>query len=306
MNFLSHLLEFLRRSVKDPSYAVYFLRNYRLIRTRFPRVASFLRMRSRWGRLCEKKGGSVYSRLHVIIRSTDAVVNVNSSRALECMGIVTKHDVIRAGAKTVFEAAARFCREHSSDCLKLTIVTDRMTETGRSLYREFSCQTSLDCEFVESAPGNAATFRRQIELALEDSDDTLVAIFEDDYACAQDVFLEVYDLFNRTNGLLGFNPHFHPNLIAEHEPVRLYKLCGKLYQSVLTTCCTFFIGACDIRKYKRSFLRYEGWENASINDVWRKGICLSPCGRTLAEHLHRSDLSPVFIFPPIESQTKTP
>ena len=306
MAFLSHLFEFFRRSIKDPMYAVYFLRNYRPIQTRFPQIASFFKKRSRWELLHEKEGGAVYTRLHVILRSTDAVVNVNSSRALECLGIVTKHDVIRAGAKTVFEAAAHFSREQGSDCLKLTIVTDRMSETGRRLYREFARQASLECEFVESAPGNAATFRRQIELALEDSDDTLVAIFEDDYACAKDIFIEVYDLFNRTNGLIGFNPHFHPNLIAVHEPVRLYKLCGKLYQSVRTTCCTFFIGASDVRKHKRSFLRYEGWENASINDVWRRGICLSPCGRTLAEHLHRSDLSPVFMFPPAESQTKIP
>ena len=43
-------------------------------------------------------------------------------------------------------------------------------------------------------------------------------------------------------------------------------------------------------KYLRS---YDGGEGGTVNVVWKKGICLSPIGWTMAEALHRQELSPV-------------
>ncbi|MGN0888066.1 MAG: hypothetical protein ACI4UY_04205 [Kiritimatiellia bacterium] len=293
MGFAGNLVSVLVRALHDPGYLVYFFRNYHPIRTRFPRLDTYLIQRSLESRLKEVPPHNGYRSIHIILRTTDAVVNVNSSRDLEDIGIFTKHDVIRMGARSVFRAARRFVAKYGVEALRMTIVTDRLSAEGRRLYACFGEESGIVCQFVEADQGNAATFRRQIEVAQLDSSDTLVAIFEDDYKCDENMFCEVFDIFNATRGLLGFCPHFHPDVIRRYTAVRIYKIMGRFYQAIPKTCCTFFIGAADIAKYRRHFLRYEGWEDASINDVWQKGICLSPCARTLAEHLHRSDLSPV-------------
>lgn len=234
---------------------------------------------------------SRYTRLHVILRTTDAVMNVNQGRKLEKIGLHTKKDVIRMGSGSVATAAREFAARFGDDKLEVSIVADRLSKDGIELYDELfhGCRF----RFESAAPGNAATFRKQIDLALRDDDKTLVAIYEDDYLTDPSAFCLAFKLFNTVQKLSGYTPHNHPDVLRNALLTRLYRIGGESFKMVHTTTCTFIAGADLIRRHRRSFYRYDGYENLSINRVWAKEVCLAPCGWTHAEHLHLSDLSPV-------------
>jgi len=234
---------------------------------------------------------SRYTRLHIILRTTDAVMNATAPRGLEEIGIRTKKDVIRMGAGSVAVAARAFLDKYGADKLTVSIVADRLSDDGRELYDELFQEVPF--EFVPSAPGNANTFRSQIDLASKDDDKTLVAVYEDDYLTDPKAFTTAFSLFNGVPKLCGFTPHAHPDVLRSSLLTRIYKLQGHFYKLVRTTTCTFLAGADLIRRHRRDFIRYDGYENLSINRVWMKEICLAPCCWTLAEHLHCSDLSHV-------------
>lgn len=253
----------------------------------FPWVCRYMRRQARY--VLKETGPARYSRLHVILRTTDSVMNVNAERGLECIGIASKTDVIRKGSGSVAVATSVFSRRYDTDRIKVSIVADRLSAAGQRLYKEMFVGVSV--EFVESERGNAQTFRAQINLALKDSDDTLVAIFEDDYLTDPETFYSVFELFNSIPKLCGFTPHEHPDGIRNAQPTRIYRLRGRRYKLVQTTTCTFFAGVDLIRRWRRVLLHYDGYENLSINRVWKREICISPCGWTFSEHLHRTELS---------------
>ena len=102
--------------------------------------------------------------LHVILRTTDAVMNMNSSRNLEEIGIVTKRDVIEKGGCSLFGAAKRFVEKFGRDRLRITLVLDRMSEEGLSLITNVGCALSfavmlailVSCDLLRDRPDGPA------------------------------------------------------------------------------------------------------------------------------------------------------
>ena len=175
---VKQLRSVLVKSAKNPMYFWYFLQNVHPVRDHFPRLFSLLR-RKKYLNLGDK---SNLNKLHVILRTTDFVMNTNSARQLEDIGIKSRIDVIR---------------------------------------------------------------------------------------------------------------------IVRRQDIGLLSLFGnKLYSRIFNTCCTFFITAKAVRQFEKKLRMYDGWEDGSINCIWKQGICLAPLGWTMAEHLHRCDLSPTqHVFP---------
>lgn len=287
---IPQLKEAIRKARKNPRHLWYFLQNVNILRDHFPQTWRRLRERHR----LDLGGPRNLSSLHVILRTTDSVENVNTSRQLEDIGIRCKHDVIRTGGCSLFPAARAFMDCHGEDCLSITIVADRLSESGLGLYRDAASEARIPFDVAESKePGNGPSFQTQIDIALADNDDTLVFILEDDYLLDRDCLSIGFELMRAHSGVGGFNPHFHPDRVRRQDIGLMAALRGRLYCRIPSTCCTFFMTAADIRRFQTHLRLYDGWENGSIGYAWRKSICLAPLGWTLAEHLHRAELSPL-------------
>ena len=232
--------------------------------------------------------------LHVILRTTDAVMNMNSSRALEEIGIVTKRDVIEKGGCSLFGAAKKFAEKFGRDRLRVTLVLDRMSEEGLSLYRERAAEAGVEFDVVQAkGHGNGPSFQTQIDVALADDDATIELIFEDDYLMSEDALVYPFEVMCAHSRVGGFNPHFHPDRVRFQDAGKLAVIQKRLCCRVPSTCCTFFVRRGLLKKYESKLRFYDGWEVGTVNALWKREICLAPLGWTLAEHLHRTDLSPV-------------
>lgn len=287
---IQQLKDALAKSRKNPAYLWYFWQNLNILRDHFPRLWRFLVER----RPLAIGGPSGLSRLHVILRTTDFVANVNSSRHLEDAGIVTKPDVIRMGGCSLFPAAKAFAEKFGIESISITIVTDRLSEEGMNLYREAAQSAGVIFETVPSrGNGNGPSFQTQIDIALRDNDATLVLILEDDYLLDKDAFILPFEVMRNHSGIAGFCPHFHPDRVRRQDIGKMVAIDQSLYCRVLSTCCTFFMPARLIRRFQKHLRLYDCWEKGSIGYAWEKAICLAPLGWTLAEHLHRNELSPV-------------
>ena len=191
--------------------------------------------------------------------------------------------------------------------LQITIVTDRLSEEGRRLYVDMAAKYAVPIAFVDSrGMGNGPSFQTQIDVALKDSNDTLALILEDDYLISSETLLVAYDAFCRCSHLVGLNPHFHPGCVCRQNVRRFCVVGGRVYGRVNNTCCTFFMPIEAMRRNERALRRYDGWEKGSINQIWKRGLCLVPFGWTMAEHLHKQDLSPVFKKKRIDAGQESP
>ena len=290
---ISQLKNALLKSRHNPRYFWYFLQSVHVMRDHFPNLYRFLQK----GKLLELGGESGLTHLHVILRTTDFVMKINASRNLEEIGIKTKNDVIRLGGCSLFPAAARFAKEFGRANLRITLVLDRLSDAGVSQYRKAADAEGLDFDVVEAkGHGNGPTFQTQIDVALGDGDDTLALILEDDYQIAPDAFSICFRVMRNHDKVIGMNPHFHPDRVRRQDFGKVTVLGGKLFCRVPSTCCTFFMPVCQMRRFEKYLRLYDGWEEGSVNVAWKKGLCLAPLGWTMAEHLHRCDLSPVSQF----------
>lgn len=287
---IQQLKEAFRKTRDNPRHFLYFLQNINILHEHFPQT---------WSKLHERRhlhlgGPRDLSRLHVVLRTTDSVESLNSKRLLEDAGIRNKADVIRKGGCTLFPAARAFADRFGADRLSVTIVADRLSQEGQSLYEAAAGEAGLPFSLIHSkGQGNGPSFQTQVDVALTAGDDTLVLILEDDYLLHPEALSVPFALMKAHSGIVGFCPHFHPDRVRRQDIGLMAALDGRLYCRVPSTCCTFFMAVADIRRFQSHIRLYDGWENGSIGYAWRKSICLAPLGWTLAEHLHRSDLSPV-------------
>lgn len=290
---ISELKNAMMRGWKNPRYLWYFFQNVNVLRDHFPVL--YRKMQSRKG--LKLGGPSGLSQLHVVLRTTDFVMNLNASRQLEDVGIKTKSDVIRMGGCSLFPAAARFAEQFGKNSIGITLVVDRLSDAGMRQYRDAANAAGMDFDVVESkGHGNGPTFQTQIDIALQDTDDTLVLILEDDYLLDEIAFVTSFEVMREHSKVIGMNLHFHPDRVRFSDIGNLAAIDGKLYCRVPSTCCTFFMPVREMRRFEKSLRLYDGWEKGSVGRAWEKGICLAPLGWTMAEHLHRSDLSPVCKF----------
>ncbi len=280
----------LSKARRNPRYLWYFWQNINVVRDHFPRLYQFLQT----DKSLDLGGETCLSKLHVILRTTDFVMNINSSRQLEEVGIKTRTDVIRVGGCSLFPAAAQFAKVYGKQNIRITFVVDRLSEEGMRQYRAAAKSENLDFGVVEAkGHGNSSTFQTQIDMALRDEDDTLALILEDDYQLDEKAFTICFKLMRDHSKVIGMNPHFHPDRVRFQDIGQLAVVDGRLFCRVPSTCCTFFMPVRQMRRFERYLRLYDGWEKGSVGCAWEKGICLAPLGWTLAEHLHRSDLSPV-------------
>lgn len=283
------LKQVLTKSWQNPRYLWYAWKNTHYF---FPKIYS-LQNHFRRSNTFKLGQTSELKKLHVILRTTDYVMNINASRQLEDIGIITKNNVIQTGGCSLFKAASYFSKVYGIDAIKITLVVDRLSDKGLNQYRESAKEVSLSFDVVEAkGHGNGPTFQTQIDIALQDRDDTLALILEDDYMLSEEAFCDCFHIMQKYSKVVGMNPHFHPDRIRRQDTGKLAMIDGRLFSQVFYTCCTFFIPVRVLRRYEKWFRVYDGFENGSINTIWGKGICLAPFGWTLAEHLHKSDLSP--------------
>lgn len=287
---ISQISKVFFRTWKNPRYLWYFLRNVNFLRDHFPKVHQRFMMRKN----LDLGKAQDLRKLHVILRTTDFVMNINASRQLETFGIKSRKDVIKVGGCSLFGAAKKFVQEFGEENIRITLVVDRLSEAGMVLYKDAAQSVGLKFDVLEAnGHGNGPTFQTQIDVALRDSDDTLVLILEDDYKLDELAFVTCFEVMRDNSNVAGMNPHFHPDRVR-FQDVKGYAVIGKkLYGRVPSTCCTFFMTAVKIRQYEMCLRLYDGWEKGSVGCAWEKEICLAPFGWTLAEHLHLSDLSPV-------------
>ena len=287
---ISQLKDALSKSWRCPRYFLYFLRNIHYLREHFPSLRQLQLKR----KALDIGEAQCLRKLHIIMRTTDAVMNMNASRGLEDAGIRTKNDVIRVGGCSLFKAVVRFFEKYGRANVRVTLVVDRLSNAGMVQYSEAANAAGVDFDVIEAkGHGNGPTFQTQIDIALRDSDDTLAFILEDDYLLHGESLTIPFEVMRSHAKIIGFNPHFHPDRVRLQDIGKLVAIDKRMYCRVSSTCCTFFMPVREMRKFEKQLRLYDGWEAGSVNCAWRKGICLVPIGWTLAEHLHRSDLSPV-------------
>ena len=286
---IQQLKKALKASVSNPMYLYYLWKNIHMVRDHLPSLYQSLIRR----RALDLGGKGDVSKLHIVMRTTDCVMNLNSSRKLEDIGISTKSDVIRVGGCSVFPAVKRFMAEYGTS-VRITLVTDRLSEKGLAQYRRLAIANDVTFDVVESnGHGNGASFQTQLSVALEDVDGTLELFLEDDYLLAEDSLVVSYAVFRDHSNVIGLNPHFHPDRVRHQDIGKLCTISNRLYCRVFSTCCTFSMPVRQMRQFETYLRLYDGWEDGSVNVAWKRGVCLAPLGWTMAEHLHRSDLSPV-------------
>ena len=287
---IAQLRKIFARSMHNPMYAWYFMQNVDLLRDHFPSLYRKIQER----KALDIGGATKFSQLHVVLRTTDFVMNLNASRQLEDIGIKTRNDVIRMGGCSLFPAAARFAEDYGKSSIRITLVVDRLSDVGLRQYREAANAAVMDFDIVDAkGHGNGPTFQTQIDIALQDADDTLALVLEDDYLLDEQTFTTCFRVMQGHSNVIGMNPHFHPDRVRFSDIGKLVVIDGKLYCRVPSTCCTFFMPVREMRRFEKKLRLYDGFEKGSVGCAWEKGICLAPLGWTLAEHLHRSDLSPV-------------
>lgn len=185
----------------------------------------------------------------MILRSTDRVLNVNGSRNLETLGIVTKMDVIRVGVCSLFPAARRFADEHGDGAIRISIVTDRLSDAGKALYAEMAEKHALSVEFVDSrSDGNGPSFQTQVDVASRDRDDAVALFLEDDYLLSPDALTVPYAVLSECSNVGGLNPHFHTDRIRRQGVSRFCAIDGRVFGRVDNSCCTFFVPVADLKK----------------------------------------------------------
>lgn len=288
---MDRLRRVLLKTKQNPRYFWYYVRNVGdyVIRSYFPALYGFFKPKD-----LDLGGPGGLKQLHVILRTTDTVMNINAPRHLEDIGIVTRNDVIRLGGCSLFKAGAQFAKTYGQENLRITLVVDRLSDTGMNQYREAAEEAGLSFDVVPAkGHGSGPTFQSQIDIALQDSDETLAFILEDDYLLCDDAFTTCFRIMRDHSNVIGMNPHFHPDRVRRHDTGKLVSIDGKLYGQIFNTCCTFFMPVSSMRKYEKHLRVFECWEDGSINAIWNRGLCLSPLGWTMSEALHRSELSPV-------------
>lgn len=286
--------QLLVNSMHNPLYFNYHMRNATHYRFKkyFPTIYGYFKSKA-----IDLGNKSDLRRLHVILRTTDQVMNINASRNLEDIGIVTKNDVIRMGGCTLFKAAEHFAQTFGRENLRITLVIDRLSDAGMNQYREAAKVANLSFDAVEAkGSGSSPTFQTQVDLALQDSDDTLAFILEDDYWLDEQSLTTCFHIMQTNSKVIGMNPHFHPDRERRQDIGKLVTIDGHLYCRIFNTCCTFFMPVKEMKRYKKYLRVFECWEDGSINSIWKKCICIGPLGWTMAEALHRSELSPVNNF----------
>lgn len=280
----------LTKTKQNPRYLRYYLLNVLGFYYKKRSLPSFVYFRPNDLNLGDPCG---LKKLHIILRTTDMVMNINAPRNLDDIGIVTRNDVIRMGGCSLFKAGAQFAKEYGKENLRITIIADRLSEAGRLQYQEAAKAANLSFEIVNAnGHGSGPSFQSQIDIALQDTDDTLALILEDDYLLYDDAFTTCFRIMRDHAHVIGMNPHFHPDRIRRHDTGKLVIIDGKLYGQIYNTCCTFFMPVSQMRRYEKYLRVFECWEDGSINSIWKKRICLSPLGWTMSEALHRSELSP--------------
>lgn len=274
----------------NPRYLWYFFQNVNIARDHIPNIYRRYMLQK-----CLDIGSPTDLRkMHVILRTTDFVMNLNASRHLEDAGIKTRNDVIQVGGCSLFPAAAKFAATYGKENIRISLVVDRLSNVGLRQYREAADAAGLEFDVIDAkGHGNGPTFQTQIDIALEDADDTLALILEDDYKLEETALTTCFKVMQEHSNVIGMNPHFHPDRVRFQDFEKLVTVDGRLYCRVPSTCCTFFMPVRQMRKFEKYLRLYDGWEKGSVGVAWERGICLAPLGWTLAEHLHRSDLSPV-------------
>lgn len=281
----------LLKTRQNPRYFGYYVRNvshYYILKL-FPSIYGLFKAKA-----LDLGNKGDLRRLHVILRTTDQVMNINATRNLEDIGIVTRNDVIRMGGCTLFKAAEHFAQTYGKENLQITLIIDRLSDAGMNQYREAAKAANLSFDVVEAkGSGSGPTFQTQIDLALQDTKDTLAFILEDDYWLDEQSLTTCFHIMQTHSKVIGMNPHFHPDRERRQDIGKLVTIDGHLYSRIFNTCCTFFMPVREMKHYKKHLRVFECWEDGSINTIWEKGICLGPLGWTMAEALHRSELSPV-------------
>ena len=284
------VMKVVKKARLNPRYLWYFFQNVNIVRDHFPNLYRWCMAR----KSLDVGASANLRKLHVVLRTTDFVMNLNASRQLEDIGIANRNDVIEVGGCSLFPAAARFAATYGKESIRISIVVDRLSDFGLRQYRGAAAAAGLEFDIIEAkGHGNGPTFQTQIDIGLKDSDDTLILILEDDYKLDETAFTTCFKVMRDHSEVIGMNPHFHPDRVRFQDIGKLVVLDGNLYCRVSSTCCTFFMPVVQIRRFEKYLRLYDGFENGSVNVAWSEGICLAPLGWTMAEHLHRSDLSPV-------------
>lgn len=290
---LNNLKYVLTKTWYNPRYLGYYWQNAYFFRGHFPAIFKY------FDSFKKPKGLDIgeisgLKNVHVILRTTNSVMNINAPRNLDDIGIITRNDVIRVGGCSIFKAGAKFAEKYGKENIRITFVVDKLSEEGMAQYQKVADDVGLSFDVVEAkAHGNGPSFQTQIDIALQDTDETLAFIVEDDYMLDGEAIATCFQIMKDHSKIVGMNPHFHPDRVRRQDIGKLITLDGKLYCQIFNTCCTFFMPVSQIRRYKKYLQTYDGWEDGSVNSVWKRSVCLSPLGWTMAEHLHRTELSPV-------------
>ena len=261
---IQQVKEALQKARGNPRYLWYFFQNVNIWRDHFPNLYWRYKLRNR----LDIGVPTDLRKLHVVLRTTDFVMNINATRHLEDIGIKTRNDVIEVGGCSLFPAAARFAATYGRDSIRISLVVDRLSDAGLCQYREAAVAAGLEFDVIQAKGyGNGPTFQTQIDIAIADSDDTVAVILEDDYKLDEVAFTTCFGIMRDHSNVIGMNPHFHPDRVRFQDIGRLVVIDRKLYCQVPSTCCTFFMPVVQMRRFEKYLRLYDGCEKGSVGEA---------------------------------------
>jgi hypothetical protein len=142
--------------------------------------------------------------------------------------------------------------------VKIWAILDSCPEEYEALFRRFFAPADLVVIKLNAA-GNAATFGKQIDILLTQTDAELVYFAEDDYFYLPGKFPLLVDFLSSGEGIDFISPYDHLDcytLDLHHRPKWIRIFGSHHWRTASSTCLTFLTRKKTLKKYQREFRSY--------------------------------------------------
>jgi hypothetical protein len=142
---------------------------------------------------------------------------------------------------------------------KIWVLLDGCPSEYEDLFRKYFCASDLVFVPLKQA-GNVATFAKQLDILLEQTDSEFVYFAEDDYFYLPEGFSSMIDFLSAHNDVDFVSPYDHLDCYTmdlHRTPKWLKVHRGRHWRTEASTCLTFLTDKKTLRKTQSVFRRYQ-------------------------------------------------
>lgn len=142
--------------------------------------------------------------------------------------------------------------------VKIWAILDGCPEEYQELFKRYFPADDLILIDVDRI-GNQATFAKQLDILLSQSDSDAVYLAEDDYLYLPDQFQRMIDFLRDATGVDFVSPYDHPDCYQSelhHEPKWVTVFGGHHWRTAASTCLTFLTLKSTLERYEGALRTY--------------------------------------------------